>query len=122
MTYNKGTVRTRIQQKLDDTSFDTNKLDQFINDGQRDILNARRFVFMEDEADLTTTSGSTALTGLPTTMQSPLSIRTFTPIGNAYLLNYIEYEDLDRALPNPAIAGDTPPTAWTVFALSLIHI
>lgn len=56
MTYNLGTVRSRVEQKLDDTNFGVAKENQFINDGQRDILNSRRFVFMEREATLTATN------------------------------------------------------------------
>jgi hypothetical protein len=117
MTYTRATIRTRIQQKLDDTSFDTATLNQFIDDGQRDILNSRRFVFMERESDVTTTAGVNTLTGLPTDMQVPLSLRVYTPVGNATLLDYIEYEDLDRSVPNITNNGQTPPSAWYVFNL-----
>lgn len=46
MAYNLGTIRARVEQKLDDTNFGAAKLNQFINDAQRDILNSRRFTFM----------------------------------------------------------------------------
>lgn len=118
MAYNLGTVRTRVQQKLDDTAFDTATLNQFINDAQRDILNSRRFVFMESEADVTTTAGSFDLTGLPSDMQTPLSLRVYTPIDNAILLDYMEYEDIDLALPNPTISGNVPPSAWVIFNMT----
>ena len=115
MSYNLGTVRTRIEQKLDDTSFGTAKLNQFINDGQRYVLGSRRFVFMEREADLTTTDGSEAVTGTPTDMAVPLSLRIYTPVGNAIELEYIEYEDFDRSVPNATNTGETAPSAWRVF-------
>lgn len=122
MSYDRSTIRTRVQQKLDDTSFDATKLNQFINDAQREILNARRFTFMEREADVTTTSGSTALTGVPTTMQIPLSMKVYTPVGNATFLDYVEYEDIDQRMPNVSIAGNTPPSAWTIFNLTPILV
>lgn len=122
MSYDRSTIRTRVQQKLDDTSFDATKLNQFINDAQREILNARRFTFMEREADVTTTSGSTALTGVPTTMQIPLSLKVYTPVGNATFLTYTEYEDIDQRMPNVSIAGNTPPSAWTIFNLTPILV
>ena len=118
MAYNLGTVRGRIQQKLDDTNFETAKLNQFINDGQRDILNSRRFVFMEREADVTTTSGSQLLSGLPTNMQTPLSLRVYSPTGYALMLTYMEYEDLDTSIPNVNLVGRTVPQAWYVFNLA----
>lgn len=122
MTYNRADIKTRVQAKLDDTKFDSTKLNQFINDAQREILNARRFTFMEREADVTTTAGSTALTGVPTTMQIPLSMKVYTPVGNATFLDYVEYEDIDQRMPNVSIAGNTPPSAWTIFNLTPILV
>lgn len=115
MAYNLGTVRARIEQKLDDTSFGVSKLNQFINDGQAEILNSRRFPFMEREKSVNAISGSETLTNLPTDMQTPLSLRIYTPIGYANELPYIEYEDFDRAFPNPNLTGPTTPSAWRVF-------
>jgi hypothetical protein len=115
MTYNLGTVRARIEQKLDDTNFGVAKLNQFINDAQEDILNSRRFVFMEREADVTTNEGSQTLLNVPTDMQTPLSLRIHTPIGYATVLPYMEYEDFDRAIPNQDYIGNTIPNMWRVF-------
>lgn len=122
MSYNRADIKTRVQAKLDDTSFDATKLNQFINDAQREILNARRFTFMEREADVTTTASSTALTGVPTTMQIPLSMKVYTPVGNAVFLDYVEYEDIDQRMPNVSIAGNSPPSAWTIFNLTPILV
>lgn len=120
MSYDLGTVRTRVQQKLDNTNFETAKLNQFINDGQRDIFNSRRFVFMEREASPTTTASSDSLSSLPTDMQTPLSLRIFSPTGNASELTYMEYEDFDRMMPNTALVSPTIPFAWYVFNLTPI--
>jgi hypothetical protein len=117
MTYQLSTVRTRVQDKLDDASFSASKIDQFVNDGQRDILNSRRFVFMEREQDVTTTNASQALTSLPTDMQTPLSLRVYTPVGNSILLKYLEYEDLDTTIPNQTSVGTGSPYYWYVFNL-----
>lgn len=115
MAYNLGTVRGRVEQKLDDTSFGVIKLNQFINDGQREILNTYRFPFMEREASVNAIPGTDLLQNLPTDIQSFLSLRIYTPIGYATELAYIEYEDFDRAFPNPNLTGDTAPAAWRVF-------
>jgi len=115
MTYNLGTVRTRVEQRLDDTSFGSAKLNQFINDAQRDILNSRRFTFMEREADVTTVIGSDTISGQPTDMAVPLHLRVYTPVGNAIMLDYMEYEDFDRAVPNINNVGSTAPSAWRIF-------
>lgn len=115
MAYNLGTVRTRIQQKLDNTNFDTSKLNQFINDGIRDILNTRRFVFMEAETSLTTTAATDDLSTLPTDFQVPLSLRIYSPTNNSTLLTYMEYEDFDTMMPNPNLVGQTIPFSWYIF-------
>lgn len=115
MAYNLGTVRGRIEQKLDDTSFGVAKLNQFINDGQKEILNTYRFPFMEREAAVNAIPASETLQNLPTDIQAPLSLRIYTPIGNATELAYIEYEDFDRAFPNPNLTGSTAPAAWRYF-------
>ena len=117
MTYTLADIRGRIEQKLDDTSFGTAKLNQFINDGQRDILNSRKFVFMERETDVTTTDGVNTLTGLPTDMQVPLTLKVYTPVGNAMLLPYVEYEVIDANIPNITVSGTTAPAAWYIFNL-----
>lgn len=115
MAYNLGTVRTRVEQKLDDESFGTTKLNQFINDGQRDILNTRRFTFMETEGTPTTTASSSTLSNYPTDVQTPLSLRIVSPINYATLLTYVEYEDFDESIPNQALAGDNIPQYWRIF-------
>lgn len=115
MAYTLSTVRTRIQQKLDDTNFETAKLNQFINDGQRDILNSRRFTFMEREADLQTVIGSSAATGTPTDLQIPITLRMFSPTNYATMMTYMEYEDFDDTVPNQALVGNTVPNYWRVF-------
>ena len=120
MAYNLGTLRTRVQQKLDDTSFGVSKLNQFINDAQRDILNSRRFTFMEREAVLTTSAGTDTLVGTPTDMQIPISMRITSPVSYASQLAYIEYEDFDTAMPNQDVNGNSVPSAWRVFNNTLL--
>lgn len=115
MAYQLSTVRTRVGQKLDDTAFDTSKLNQFINDGQRDILNSRRFTFMERESSVTTSVSSSSLTSLPTDMQTPISLRIYSPVAYAVPLGYIEYDDFDEFLANQNLVGNTVPSAWYTF-------
>lgn len=116
MAYTLATVNTRVQRKLDNTSFNTAKLMDFANDAQREIFNRYRLGFNErEDATVTTTSGSTALTGLPTDMSIPINLRIFSPTGNAMLLPYVEYEEVDLMYPNVSLVGNSPPVAWTIF-------
>lgn len=116
MSYTLATTRTRVQQKLDDTSFDTATLNQFINDAQRDILNSRRFIFMEREASLTTTDESSELADVPTDLQTPISLRVTG--SNPYNLSYVEYDDFDTMIPDPSEIATNPPKSWYMFNLA----
>lgn len=115
MAYQLSTVRDRIQRKLDNTSFETNKLNDFINDGQRYIFNKRRFTFMEREDTVTTSDGSDQLGSYPTDIQVPITLRLYSPTNYARALTYIEYESFDESIPNPNLTGEGPPIAWTIF-------
>lgn len=116
MAYNVGTLTTRVQQKLDNTAFDSTKILQFLNDGQRDIVIQAKPQYMRAEATYTTTIGSTVLTTTATDVLVPLSLRLFTPLNYAMLLPYLEYEDVDLYYPNVGLIGTGPPFAWSVFA------
>lgn len=115
MSYNLQSVRSRVEQKLDDTSFGAAKLNQFINDGQRDILNSRRFRFMEREATVQTVVGNSAVTGTPLDMQVPITIRIYSPANQAIELTYVEYEDFDRVMANQNNVSNTVPAYWRAF-------
>jgi hypothetical protein len=115
MSYNLQSVRSRIEQKLDDTSFGAAKLNQFINDGIRDILNARRFRFMEREATIQTVIGDSTVTGVPIDLEVPISLRIYNPKNKAIELTYVEYEDFDTVMANPNNVSNTVPAYWRVF-------
>lgn len=108
---------TRTQRKLDNTAFDSSLLIDFANDTQREIFTRFRLDFNESEdSTITTTAGSTALTGLPDDMAMPIDLRIFSPTNNTKLLPFIRYEDVDRLYPNASLTGNAPPIGWTVFA------
>lgn len=115
MAYNLGTIRGRVEQKLDDTNFGTAKLNQFINDGIRDVLNSRRFRFMEREATVQTVIGGSNVTGTPLDMQVPVSLRIYNPQNRAVELTYVEYEDFDRAMANQSNVSNSVPSLWRIF-------
>lgn len=115
MSYQLSTVRTRIQQKLDNVAFDQTKLTQFTNDGQRDVFNTYRFPFMEREASLTTTAGEVTVSTLPTDFQSSISLRRYSPSDTAGIMNYVDYEDFDERHPNPTVGDNAVPNEWTIF-------
>jgi hypothetical protein len=75
---------------------------------------------MEREATVTTSVGSDTLTNFPTDMQSPISLRVYSPEGNSISLPYMEYEEFDRAIPNETSSGYSSPSLWRVFNKGII--
>lgn len=117
MAYNLGTLQTRIQQKLDNTSFDTTILTQFINDGLRDVVIQAKPQYYQAEASYTTTIGANTLTTSATDVLVPMSMRMYTPQNYAMLLPFMEYQDVDLYYPNVGLLGTGPPIAWGTFTL-----
>lgn len=114
-TYQLSTVRSRIQDRLDNTSFSTSKLTQFINDSQREIIIQAKPQYAQLEATYTTAISANTLTTTATDVLVPLSFKLFTPINYAMKLPFIEYQDVDLFYPNVGLLGTGPPIAWSVF-------
>lgn len=112
MSYTVATLESRILQKLDNTAFDTTKLLQFLNDGQRDLVILSRLLQSRAEGTWTTTDGTDALTTSVTDMLVPLSFRITLPAASAGVLDYIEQEDLDIIAPDVSAVPEGAPTAW----------
>lgn len=117
MAYNLDTLTTRIQNKLDNTAFNTAILTQFINDGIRDIVIQAKPQYYQAETSYTTTIGANTLTTVATDVLVPISMRTYTPQNYAMLLPFMEYQDVDLYYPNVGLLGTGPPIAWSTFAL-----
>lgn len=115
MAYQLSSVRTRIQDKLDNSSFGASLLNQFINDGQREIIIQAKPQFSRLETTYTTSISAATLTTSATDVLVPLSMRVYTPIGFTNLLPFIEYQDVDLVYPNLGLLGTGPPIAWTMF-------
>lgn len=116
MSYQLSTVRSRIQDKLDNSSFSTSALNQFINDGLREIIIAAKPQYSQLEATYTTSINANTLTTSATDVLVPLSFKLFTPINYAMKLPFIEYQDVDVFYPNVGLLGTGPPIAWSVYS------
>lgn len=121
MSYFLSDLFTRVQNKLDDPSFDTGVLTQFANDTEREVFNRYRINTQEQQIDtITTTAGSRALTGLPGNAGSQavgvyISLRIILPVNYSMLIPYVEYEDADKYYPNYNLLGQGTPIAWFIF-------
>jgi hypothetical protein len=121
MSYTLADLFTRVQNKLDDPSFDTGVLTQFANDTEREVFNRYRINTEEQQNDtITTTAGSRALTGLPGIAGSQavgvyINLRIILPVNYSRLIPYVEYEDADKYYPNYQLLGQGTPIAWFIF-------
>lgn len=115
MAYTVTSLTNKVQQKLDNTSFDTSKLLNFLNDTNRFILNSKRWPFMETTANFTAVIGTQSVGTLPTDLQVPISLRILTPTNYATELPYLPYEEYDRMYPNPTLIANGVPILYTIF-------
>lgn len=121
MSYLISDLILRVQQKLDDDSFDTSILISFANDTEREIFNRYRINTEEQQIDtITTTAGSRDLTGLPGiagagSVGQYISLRIILPVNYSNVIPYVEYEDADVFYPNYNLLGMGPPIAWFIF-------
>jgi hypothetical protein len=121
MSYTATSLYSRVQNKLDDPSFDTAVLLDFLNDTEREVFNRYRINTQEQQIDtVTTTAGSRALTGLPgdagsQTVGVYIRLRIILPVNYSRLLPYVEYEDADKFYPNYQLLGQGTPIAWFIF-------
>lgn len=120
MSYTVSSLYTRVQNKLDDPSFSTSVLLDFLNDTEREVFNRYRINTQEQQIDtITTTAGSRDLTGLPGEVGSVvgqyISLRLILPVSYSRVLPYVDYEDADKYYPNYQLLGQGTPMAWFIF-------
>lgn len=120
MAYTVSSLYQRVQNKLDDASFSTQVLLDFLNDTEREVFNRYRINTQEQQIDtITTTAGSRALTGLPGTVGNVvgqyISLRIILPVNYSRVIPYVEYEDADKYYPNYNLLGQGTPMAWFIF-------
>lgn len=122
MAYQLSTVRDRVQAKLDDTNFSASKINQFINDAQRDIFNTYDFPFNQG-IDLTKVLAldGTSVT-LPTDFQRMRVLETISPSGyemalTPFSMNYTTFKNI---YPYDADRSSGTPSFWTVYGNELL--
>lgn len=121
MAYDANSLYLRVQNKLDDPSFNTAVLLDFLNDTEREVFNRYRINTEEQQIDtITTTAGIRTFTGLPDTAGSGIvgqyiSLRVILPVNYSMLLPYVDYEDADKYYPNYQLLDQGPPIAWFIF-------
>ena len=117
MAYQFSDIVSQVQSRLNDTTFSTGTIKQFINNVNRRLVNAHRFKDMETSQTLTSSIGSGTLTpALNADYQTPINLKITVPYNYAIDLPYWEYEKFDMAYPQPNLVGNSLPILWTIFA------
>tara|TARA_R110000868_G_scaffold267_2_gene2321 strand:+ start:4251 stop:4889 length:639 start_codon:yes stop_codon:yes gene_type:complete len=119
MAYTTGALVTQIQNKLDDTSFSTSILKQFLNDTQREIFNMRMSKFVEATQDFSTVVSQDSIGTLPTNMQMVIDLRITGPAGYSSVLQYMDIQEFDARFPEPSLSGDALPYIWYPFGTTI---
>lgn len=112
MAYDLIGLRAEVRNRLDDESYDSGVLDQFINDTHRQVLNTYSFPFMEKEFSGTLLSGASTFQ-LPTDAQTVISFRLTAPDDAAGLLPYMAFRQFDETYPDPGSSNPGKPIVWT---------
>lgn len=115
MSYNLGTVITKVQNKLDDTGFSSTILTDFANDTQRELFNSHFFQFMEDDQTFVLTPGTADIGTLPTNLQLPINLRITSPATLASVLQPVTADDYDELYLSNATLTQGAPTQWVPF-------
>lgn len=122
MEYNLAGLRNRvIVDKLDDDEFDTNVVDNFLNDTQRDIFNQYELPFQESIFRGTIPVDS-LIFGMPSDVALPLSYIITGPDGYQKNLHdsFHDFRTFNRLFPTPA--NNTPGiiSNWTLFGGNIL--
>lgn len=115
MAYNLGQLVTDVRNKLDDTSFDSTLLKEFINDAQRYLTNKHQWRFMEGNYQQVTVADDFDYT-LNADVETVETLRYTAPDNEEKDLtgDYIEPSEFDYKYPDPAADNSGKPHTWTI--------
>jgi hypothetical protein len=114
-----ASYKTAVRNRLDDTSFESAKLLQYLNDTNREICNFRLWPFME--TSFTGTLDTTHNTyDAPADYQSFINLAINAPDASAEFISYLPYQEFDQRYPDPTAASASRPACWTTFNNSLV--
>lgn len=116
MAYTLEGIRNRVlDDKLDDTTFDPDIIDRFINDTQRSIFNQYELPFMEKTFAGTLPDGGYVFL-FPDDYQLVQSLKVVDPVGvrKDITQNYMPFKQFNVAYPIPTENEEAAPNTWTL--------
>ena len=117
MAYTLADIRDRVQtDKLDDTGFDPDIIDGFINDTQRLIFNTYELGFQEKIFAGTMSAGGYIYT-FPSDYQQAQSmvIAGANNFKKDLTECYVDFRDFNAMYPTPQFNDEGAPSVWTIY-------
>lgn len=119
MSYNLGTIVSRVQSKLDDEDYPTSVIKDFVNDTQQEIFNGYRLPFNETTFSGTVASGSDKLNFVSsaTDYQRVVGLRITSPTAYEKDLSnyYVPYRRFRNSYPDPTSQTASQPLYWSTY-------
>lgn len=116
MAYTLAGLRQRVlEDKLDDTDFEADIVDRFLNDAQRSIFNQYELPFMEKTFAGTLPDGGYVFT-FPADYQLVQSLKLVDPTDDKQDITkyYMKFRDFNEAYPIPTENTEAKPSIWTL--------
>lgn len=120
MSYNLSSLVAKVQSRINDASFSSATITEYLNDAQNDLFSEYDLRFMEASQTYTLNVGTADITndtGLPADFESVYTI-TNTTAGYESLIPYRDFRDIDENIANPlseAAYGTGSPTSWYMY-------
>lgn len=114
-----GEIRTAVRERLDDPTFETQKIDRWANWVIQDIYARCELPFMKESATFTTISGQQAYP-LSSVANDIGRVRSVIDMTNEYTLQYVDNIALNEKYKDMSDDGNDSPTMWTITDDSII--
>lgn len=109
MSYILSDIRTKVRNRIGDSSYDSTEINNYLNDTQNDVFNEYRLPFMEATQDYTLTVGVADITdgdGLPTNFVLPINLIN-TYAGHEGTIPIYDVREMDALHPDYETSGVT---------------
>lgn len=103
MAYQLSDIVTRVRQRIDDTSYDSTEIKNYLNDTIRDVFNEYRLPLMQTSQNYTLNTSSSDITngsGLPSNFVQAIKL-TVTTSGQEKDVTWIDYKELIERYADP---------------------
>lgn len=123
MSYILSDIRTKVRQRVRDTSYDAAEIANYLNDTQNDVFNEYRLPFMEATQDYTLTVGVADITNsgsLPSNFVTPIDL-ILTTGGQEKVLTPRDVREMDFLYPDYESSGTANgiPMEWYKYAQTI---